>query len=111
MEKDQVSYTLRNVYTHICQVLWAQTLTGESSPACNIAGVVVFKDGASRRNTAQLNSVTQCHRLGQLDQGNVVSEWAQESQVTAVVYTYCVYAHKINLTGWKWQTDCTIYIK
>lgn len=55
-------------------LMCTQALTGESSPACNVAGVVVWEDGASRRNAAQMNSVTQCHRLGQLDQGNVVSE-------------------------------------
>lgn len=64
-------------------------LTVDPAPAGDVAGVVVGEDVASGRDAAQLDGVTQGHRLRQLDQGDVISEW----RVINVVLLYCITAH------------------
>ena len=57
-------------------------LTLQSSPACDIADVVVGQDGAGRRQAAQLVLVSQGDRAGQFEQGNVVPGLEKKQSIT-----------------------------
>ena len=57
-------------------------LTLQSSPACDIADVVVGQDGAGRRQAAQLDLVSQGDRAGQFEQGNVVPGLEKKQSIT-----------------------------
>ena len=54
-------------------------LTVESAPAGDVAGVVLGEDASGGGDAGQLDGVAQGHMLGELDQGDVVSERDKES--------------------------------
>lgn len=49
-------------------------LTGGSAPASDVAGVVVGKDIASRRQAGQLYCLAQGHVFSEFNQSNVIPE-------------------------------------
>lgn len=48
-------------------------LTVESAPPSDVAGLEVGQQSPSSRETSQLDLVAQSHRLGQLDERNIIA--------------------------------------
>lgn len=48
------------------------SLTLQPAPTCDVAGVVIGKNGASSWEASRLDLASQDHWAGQFDQGNVV---------------------------------------
>lgn len=58
-------------------------LTVQPAPSSDVAGVEVGQHSLSRWNTCQLHMITQSHRLGQFNQGNVVTgrKWSRLNEI------------------------------
>lgn len=65
-----------------------QTLTGESAPAGDIAGVVIGEDGTSSRQAGQLHSVAQGHMFSEFNQSDVIPEFTSTYMSPRVTSSY-----------------------